>query len=165
VAYDGVARRFLLRAKLSHRAEILPLLGAQLASALAGSTFPAGCQAVIPVPSHPISRLRRGFDPAREIARPVASALSLPLVLALRRRLGSGGPVKQLSAAARARTLQSAFARGTPPLPRGAPRGRRPDHGGTAAACIPVLRARGEEVRLVWARTRGLIWRPRWRNP
>ena len=90
--YDGVARGFLLAAKLGGRPELLPLLGAQLAALLRAGSFAEGCGAVVPVPSHPLVRLRRGFDPAQEIARPVATALGLPLVRGLRRRLRGGGP-------------------------------------------------------------------------
>jgi len=157
VAYDAVARTFLLGAKLRGRPELLPLLGAQLASLLCAGAFADGCGAVVPVPSHPLVRLRRGFDPAREIARPVAAALALPLVPALRRRLASGGAAKRLTAAGRLRSLQHAF------RPRA---GRRLPAcvllvddvlttGATAAACARELRRLGvEEIRVaVWART------------
>ncbi|HEX5041452.1 MAG TPA: double zinc ribbon domain-containing protein [Candidatus Polarisedimenticolaceae bacterium] len=157
VLYDGVARAFLLGAKLRGRPELLALFGAQLASLLAAGGFARGCGVVVPVPSHPMVRLRRGFDPAREIARPVAKALGLPLVSPLRRKLRRGGPAKRLSAAARARLLAQAF------QPRS--RGSLPPvvllvddvltTGATAASCARALRALGvEEVRVaVWART------------
>ena len=157
VAYDEVARRFLLRAKVGGRGEILPLLGGQLASTLVASSFAAGCGAVVPVPSHLGARLRRGFDPALEISRTVAAALCLPLVRALRRRWSRPGAAKRLSAAARAVALEGAFRSvGGRPLPA---RVLLVDDvlttGATAAACARALRARGvEEVRLaVWART------------
>jgi predicted amidophosphoribosyltransferase len=157
VVYDGVARRFLLRAKLHGCPEILPALGAQLAAVVAASRAAEGCGAVVAVPSHPIVRLRRGFDPAWEIARPVAAALRLPLRRALRRRLRHGTAAKSLSAAARARSLDGAF---TAFRPRGLPRAVLLvddvlTTGATAAACAEALRSVGvEEVRLaVWART------------
>jgi predicted amidophosphoribosyltransferase len=157
VTYDAVAQRFLLRAKRDGRVEILAVLGVQLASMLAVSAFAADCEAVIPVPSHPLARLRRGFDPARALAWPVAAALGIPLKGALRRRLRRGGAAKRLSAAERARALEHAFAPAMRrPLPR---RVLLVDDvlttGATAAACVPPLRALGvEEVRVaVWART------------
>ena len=157
VAYDGVARAFLLGAKLRGRPELLPLLGAQLASLLRAGAFADGCQAVVAVPSHPLVHLRRGFDPAREIARPVAAALGLPLVPALRRRPTRGGPAKRRTAPDRVRLLEDAF---HPRLRR-----RLPPAvllvddvlttGATAAACARELRGMGvEEIRVaVWART------------
>lgn len=157
VLYDPVARAFLLAAKLRGHPELLPLLGAQLASLLRAGSFAADCGAVVPVPSHPLVQLRRGFDPAREMARAVATTLGLPLVAALRRGLRHGGPAKRMSAAARSRRLARAFHpasdRRLPPvvllvddvLTTGA----------TAASCARALRKRGvEEVRVaVWART------------
>jgi predicted amidophosphoribosyltransferase len=101
--------------------------------------------------------LRRGFDPAREIARPVAEALGLPLVFALRRDLRRRGPAKRLSASARTRQLAGAF--------HPSSRRRMPPvvllvddvltTGATAGSCARALRELGaEEVRVaVWART------------
>ncbi|HET9299241.1 MAG TPA: phosphoribosyltransferase family protein [Candidatus Polarisedimenticolaceae bacterium] len=157
VLYDPVARSFLLGAKLRGHPELLPLLGAQLASRLRAGSFAADCGAVVPVPSHPLVQLRRGFDPGREMARPVAAALGLPLVSALRRGLRHGGPAKRLSASARSRRLAGAFQPGSRrPLP---PVVLLVDDvlttGATAASCARALRERGvAEVRVaVWART------------
>lgn len=156
VLYDGVARGFLLGAKLGGRPELLPLLGAQLAALLRAGSFAHGCGAVVPVPSHPLVRLRRGFDPAREIARPVAADLGLPLVPGLRRVRG-GAPAKRLSAADRERALARAFALSARrPLP---PAVLLVDDvlttGATVTACALELRTAGvAEVRIaVWART------------
>jgi predicted amidophosphoribosyltransferase len=157
VLYDGVARAFLLGAKLRGRPELLPHFGTQLASLVSAGAFARGCGAVVPVPSHPLARLRRGFDPAREIARPVAHALGLPLLSPLRRSLRRPGPAKRLSAAARGRLLAGAFQPASrSPLPRVV---LLVDDvlttGATAASCARALRALGvEEVRVaVWART------------
>lgn len=64
---------------------------------------------VVPVPLHWLRHLRRGFNQAEEIARPLAVGLGLPLVRALRRRSATR-PQAALDRAARTRNLQGAFA-------------------------------------------------------
>jgi predicted amidophosphoribosyltransferase len=151
VLYDAVARSFVLRAKFGGRRELLTILGRQLAQVLRTSGFAEPCTVV------PWIRLRRGFNPALEIARPVAKHLGLPLARrALIRRLGGPAPAKRLGAARRQRAARRAF---------------RPGHslsgervllvddvfttGATAGACAAALLDGGaESVRLaVWART------------
>jgi predicted amidophosphoribosyltransferase len=79
VAYDEVARAFLLRAKLGGRPELLEPLGRQLLRAVQIDDWTAGCDAVVPVPSHPWMNLRRGFAPGELLGRTVARGLGLPL--------------------------------------------------------------------------------------
>jgi predicted amidophosphoribosyltransferase len=155
VAYDELARRFLLRAKFGGRPELLVPLAEQLATVLSRSGFARGCSCVIAVPAHPLARLRRGFDPARELAREVARRLGLPRRRGMRRRLHPG-PAKRLRAAERVARLRGAFGF----------RGRLQDArvllvddvlttGATALACAAALRTAGAvEVRAAaWART------------
>ena len=52
----------------------------------AGSRSFEGCQAVVPVPLHPLRRWKRGYNQAEDIARGVAAAMGLPLETALLRR-------------------------------------------------------------------------------
>jgi predicted amidophosphoribosyltransferase len=156
VAYDEPARRFLLRAKLGGRPELLVPLGEQLARTIERSGLARGCSSVVTVPSHPWSRLRRGFDPAIELGRVVARRLGLPLA---RRQLGRrvlGAPAKSLRGRDRRVRLAGAFRsrRGNP--------GRRVllvddvlTTGATAHACAAALRRSGarEVAVAVWART------------
>lgn len=110
VIYDAMGRRFLLQAKLAGRREILPLLGGQLAEVLVRSGFAHGCTAVVPVPSDPWTLLRRGYNPAYEMARPAARMLGIPLLpRLLSRPLRGGGPSKRLGAADRRRAVHGAF--------------------------------------------------------
>jgi predicted amidophosphoribosyltransferase len=155
VLYEGHARRFLLRAKFGGWPELLPVLGAQLAAALpsGGPTF----SWIVPVPSHPFALLRRGFNPALVLARPVSRRVGIPLRAGLlSRTLGSLAPVKRLGARERAGALRGAFR--SAPL-RGSPRILVVDDvmttGATADACAAALKDAGAaEVRFaVWGRT------------
>src|SRR6185436_2642012 len=110
VLYDVLGRRFLLRAKLGGRKEILSPLGRQLAGVLERSAFALGCTAIVPVPSHPLALLRRGYNPAHELARAVSRALGLPLrPRLLSRPLLRGGTSKGLGARERRRIVEHAF--------------------------------------------------------
>jgi predicted amidophosphoribosyltransferase len=109
VIYENLARRFLLRAKLGSRPEILEELGRHLARVVEIEGLAEDCQAVVPVPSHPWITLRRGFSPARELARPVARRLGLPLRGWVRRRLGTVQASKRLGARQRRQAAHAAF--------------------------------------------------------
>lgn len=160
VDYDANARRFLLRAKSGHRPEVLRPLAGQLAAAVFLSRLADGIDGIVPVPSALPARWRRGFNPARELARELARATGHPLFDGVLRKRGLGGPaVKGLKEGARWMGAG-----------RGIATGRRvPGEkillvddvlttGATAAACAAALRAAGAaEIRVaVWARTPSL---------
>ena len=68
----------------------------------------------------PLSRARlrqRGYDQARELARPLARALGLPLLDDALRRLRDTAPQSSLDALARRRNLRGAFAAAFPAAP------------------------------------------------
>jgi predicted amidophosphoribosyltransferase len=156
VTYEKLARRFLLRAKLGSRPELLAALGGHLARVVEIEGLAAGCDVVVPVPSHPWLTLRRGFSPARELARPVARRLGLPLRGWVRRRIGAAQASKRLGATQRRRTAREAFhARG-----KAAGQGILlvddvMTTGATLEGCARALKAVGAgTVRVaVWART------------
>lgn len=157
VSYGGAARRFLLRAKNGARPEILLVLAAQLAAVLSLERMLDGMDGVVPVPSSVLSRLRRGFDPAREISREVARLTGLRLFDKVLRKRGLAGPAaKGLGARARWSAAGHRIA-----ARRALPGARILlvddvlTTGATAAACAAALRSAGAaEVRVaVWART------------
>jgi predicted amidophosphoribosyltransferase len=157
VIYDAVARSFVLRAKFGGRRELLTILGRQLALVLRATGFAEPCTVVSAVPSDPWVRLRRGFNPALELARPVARHLGLPLERrALIRRLGGPAPSKRLGAARRRSATRRAF---RPGYSLSGERVLLIDDvfttGATAEGCAAALLGGGaESVRLaVWART------------
>ena len=78
--YEGLLRELMLRAKFGGSLSALDMLGFLLAgvciSHYEASPLP---DVLIPMPLH-VSRLReRGFNQCRELARPVAAALDLPV--------------------------------------------------------------------------------------
>ncbi len=99
--------RLLPRLKFHNDLAAGRLCGELMASALSDAPRP---DAIIPLPLHR-SRLRdRGFDQSRELARPLADALRLPLVDDALLRVRHTAPQSRLDAAARRRNLRRAFA-------------------------------------------------------
>ncbi len=96
----------------------LEYLGTQLGPTVADllRSEVAGCDLVVPVPLHWRRYLRRGYNQAAAIARPLASELGQPMANVLRRRRATPAQ-SRLSRAERRRNLRDAFAvRGNPLL-------------------------------------------------
>jgi ComF family protein len=66
--------------------------------------------ALIALPLHPARLRQRGYDQARELARPLARSLGLPLLDAVLHRQRATAAQSRLDAAARRRNLRGAFA-------------------------------------------------------
>jgi len=157
VAYQGAAPRFLLRAKERGRPELLRPLAGQLLAAASASGILGRADVVVPVPSSFPSRIRRGFVPAREMARVLARGSSLPWSPdGLRRRGLAARAFKGLGAAERRARARNAIEVRKPF--QGAQVLLVDDvmtTGATLAACARALRLAGAvTVRAaVWART------------
>jgi len=156
VAYEPLARTFLLRAKRGGRPDVLDVLGRMVLACLQATGFAEGCTSVVPVPSHARASLRRGFVPALELARPVARALRIPFARrALRRRWTAAPSLKRLGRRARRLAVSGAL------TVTGRQDGQRillvddvMTTGATIGACASALKAAGaREVRAIaWAR-------------
>lgn len=92
--------------KFHRRLHYAPAFGALL-EPVARHAFPHA-DALLPVPLHRVRQALRGFNQARELARPVARALRLPIVDPAR-RVRRTAPQTGLSARERRRNLARAF--------------------------------------------------------
>ena len=102
-------RKILYAIKYGGRRKLGFRMGQLLGSLLAGSRMFDRCQAVVPVPLHPLRRWKRGYNQAEEIARGVAEAMGLPLETALLRRSRYTKTQTRLRGAAKTKNVQGAF--------------------------------------------------------
>jgi len=168
--YDGLARTVLLDAKFRGRPELFRPMGHRMATVCRSSGLDRGIDLVAAVPSHPITRIRRGFNPARELARIVAADLGLPLAgHGLRRKLVHVAPSKKEDRAGRRLAAEAAFA-----APPGRFRGKRVlliddilTTGSTSRGCRSAILAAGASAvrTLVWGRTPARTPGGRWSGP
>jgi ComF family protein len=100
----------MLRIKFGRRRELLRPLARQLSCSIRAAGMDRNTTLITSVPSNPLSDLRRGFSPSRELARLLARELRLELHGSLiSRRMFRGTALKRLGAAGRRRQAKSAF--------------------------------------------------------
>lgn len=139
--YGGPMADAILALKYGGRAEHAAVLGrllAERAVELAGSV-----DAVVPVPLHPARLRERGFNQSALLARPVASALAVPLVTSDLRRVRDTPPQASLTAGARATNVRGAFLALRAPASRVLLVDDVRTTGATLEACARALRAAG----------------------
>lgn len=103
-------RHILYGIKYGNRRELAVRMGMLLGEELAGSRMFKGCQAVVPVPLHPLRRWKRGYNQAELIARGVAQAMGLSVEAKLLRRRRNTKTQTKLQGAAKTKNVQGAFA-------------------------------------------------------
>ncbi|MDF1798843.1 MAG: phosphoribosyltransferase family protein [Planctomycetota bacterium] len=87
--YPGELRPWVLALKSSPRPGLVELLAGLLAARMAAAGWvgdPSTPLALVPVPSHELRRLERGFEPVEHLARALAPRVGGRLVRALARR-------------------------------------------------------------------------------
>ena len=150
LACGRVLSRLVQRRLPSHdRAEANPL------DVVPGASVP---DALVPVPLHWSRTLRRGFNPAAELAVPLAKSMQCRLLLSPLRRNRATVAQSGLDAAERRKNLRGAFRWHSPSPP--------PQHvvliddvvttGATATECARVLLRSGAKRVDVWAIARAV---------
>ena len=156
-SYGGSLGAVVRAAKFDGALRLLDFLGTALGHGLERmSHHDAGlrCAWLVPVPSHPRRRARRGPDPSERLARAAASAADGRRVVAALRRRRADPPQSTRAASERARNVADAFT--LAPQWAGRLRGRSLvlvddvlTSGATARAAAQPLTAAGAVVALV----------------
>ena len=144
--YDAQSRRIVLAFKYHDRTEYAAALAPLMARA--GAALLREAEVIVPVPLHRLRLLSRRYNQAALLARALGRLSGRPVVPDALRRLRATVPLGELGAAARAETVQGAFA--LRPGRAGRIEGRRVllvddvmTSGATCAACSRALLAAG----------------------
>lgn len=78
--YEDTIRALILRYKFQPEPQLARLLFELFFSVRQQDLAALKVSAVVPVPSHPLRLLERGFNPALELAKPLAQAINVPLL-------------------------------------------------------------------------------------
>jgi ComF family protein len=103
-------RNILYGIKYGNRRRLAVRMGERLGRQLAANRMFRGCQAVVPVPLHPLRRWKRGYNQAELIAQGVAQAMELPVETKLLKRRRNTKTQTKLHGAAKTKNVQGAFA-------------------------------------------------------
>lgn len=155
--YEGPISAQIVELKFRAGLHRAPVLAELLALGLAARPRPLP-ELLVPVPLHPARLFRRGYNQALEIARPLASRLTVALAPDAARRRRATGEQTRLSAGQRRRNVRGAFE--VDPLVRGRHVALLDDvitTGATAAELARTTRAAGAVGVEVWAVARATL--------
>ena len=102
-------RHILYGIKYGNRRKLGFRMGYLLGKHLSESRLFSRCQAVVPVPLHPLRRWKRGYNQAEEIARGVAAAMNLPMESSLIHRHRRTKTQTKMSVDEKTKNVQGAF--------------------------------------------------------
>jgi predicted amidophosphoribosyltransferase len=151
--FQGPVADAIRRFKYGNRRDALPSLSALLLDA--ASAYAGSVDAVVPMPLHPRKLRARGCNPSALLARPVASALSVPLRTRWLARTRATRDQAGLSREARLHNLLGAFSARAVAPQRVLLIDDVRTTGATLAEASKTLCARGHEVS-----TLALAWAP-----
>jgi len=153
--FEGPLRHALHQLKYHRRQRVARPLGTLMAAHLRAQPLP--CDALIPVPLHRQRLIERGFNQAELLAREVAEATGLPLIVGPLVRIRATRQQASLNMADRIENVADAFVwKGSPPPARVVLVDDVLTTGATVNACAAALRAAGarEVYALALARSR-----------
>lgn len=102
-------RKILYGIKYGGRKKLAVRMGTLLGEQLARNAEFRRCDAVVPVPLHPLRRWKRGYNQAELIARGIAAALGIPLETTLLRRTRYTRTQTRLHGTAKTLNVKDAF--------------------------------------------------------
>ena len=102
-------RHILYGIKYGHRRQLGFRMGFLLGTQLKNCRLFSRCQAVVPVPLHPLRRWKRGYNQAEAIARGVAAAMQLPLETTLVQRHRRTKTQTKMTGEEKTKNVQGAF--------------------------------------------------------
>lgn len=116
--YEVAGRDLILLYKARRRFDLSEPLACMLADAVMAASPPLPASTIlVPVPARREAIVRRGFNPAAEVARALSRRLALPYHTGLLRRTSEGGKQALLGRAARRIALRGVY--GCGPVPAG----------------------------------------------
>ncbi len=114
--YEGAGRDLILQYKVRRRFDLSEALAGMLAEAVGAADVPlSGSTILVPVPARREAIVRRGFNPAAEVARALSRRLMLPCRPDMLRRTGEGAKQALLDRAARRVASRGAYGCGLVP--------------------------------------------------
>lgn len=107
--YEGIMQQLMVRYKFQPQPSLSRLLFELYWARQAARIRSLGIETIVAVPAHPSRIMEYGFNPAVQLAKPLAKALGVPLLKDAVLRTVATPPQHQLSAKERRQNLKNAF--------------------------------------------------------